>query len=36
MTADELKAKGVEDFQLNYAIETLARQQRVATKTGAR
>ncbi len=25
MTADELKAKGIEDFQLNYAIETLAR-----------
>jgi carboxyl-terminal processing protease len=25
MTADELKAKGIEDFQLHYAIETLRR-----------
>ena len=35
MTADELKAKGIEDFQLNYAIETLARQRR-GLKTAAR
>ena len=25
MTADELKAKGIKDFQLDYAIETLRR-----------
>ncbi len=25
MTADEVKAKGIEDFQLNYALETLRR-----------
>jgi carboxyl-terminal processing protease len=25
MTADELKEKGIEDFQLHYAIETLKR-----------
>lgn len=25
MTAEQLKAKGIEDFQLHYAIETIAR-----------
>jgi len=25
MTAEQLKAKGIEDFQLNYAVETIAR-----------
>ena len=25
MTAEELKAEGIEDFQLHYAIETLRR-----------
>lgn len=30
MTADELKAKGIEDFQLHYAMETL---QRLGSKT---
>jgi carboxyl-terminal processing protease len=25
MTAEQLKAKGIEDFQLHYAIETLRR-----------
>ena len=25
MTAEELKAKGLEDFQLHYAVETLRR-----------
>jgi carboxyl-terminal processing protease len=24
-TADELKKKGITDFQLNYAVQTLAR-----------
>jgi len=24
-TADELKAKGIEDFQLHYALDTLRR-----------
>ena len=25
MTAEELKKKGIEDFQLHYALETLGR-----------
>ena len=25
MTADELKAQGIEDFQLHYALETIGR-----------
>jgi carboxyl-terminal processing protease len=29
-TAEQLKAKGIEDFQLNYAMETL---QRLGSKT---
>ena len=32
MTAAELEAKGIKDFQLNYAVETLRR----AARTGAR
>jgi carboxyl-terminal processing protease len=30
MTAEELKTKGIEDFQLHYAMETL---QRLGSKT---
>jgi carboxyl-terminal processing protease len=30
MTAEQLKAKGIEDFQLHYAMETL---QRLGSKT---
>ncbi len=36
MTAEQLKAKGVEDFQLSYAIETLTRQRRAVARGGAR
>ena len=31
-TAEELKKKGVEDFQLNYAVQTLSRLARLAPK----
>ena len=36
MTQDELKAKGIEDFQLWYAIETLNRGKPVPTRTAAK
>ncbi len=36
MTADELKAKGIKDFQLNYAIETLRRTSGVAPAVARR
>lgn len=36
MTQDELKAKGIEDFQLYYAIETLNRGKPVAKKTAVK
>ena len=36
MTQEELKAKGIEDFQLWYAIETLNRGKPVPTRTAAK
>ena len=35
-TAEQLKAKGIEDFQLNYAVETLRRTAGVGAKTLAK
>jgi carboxyl-terminal processing protease len=34
-TADELKKKGIEDFQLHYAVQTIARLGRAGTATAA-
>ena len=34
-TADELKKKGVEDFQLTYAVQALSRLARVSPASGA-
>lgn len=36
MTADQLKAKGIEDFQLHYAVETIARLGRQPAGSAAR
>lgn len=35
-TADELKEKGIEDFQLHYAIATLQRTTKATTLLAAR
>jgi carboxyl-terminal processing protease len=34
-TADELKTRGIEDFQLHYALQTIARLSRVQQAGGA-
>jgi len=36
MTAEQLKTKGIEDFQLNYAVETIARLGKQPPKSAAR
>ena len=35
MTAEQLKAKGIADFQLNYAVDTIARLEKRPVKSAS-